>query len=136
VLFFAGRRLTEVLRPSWLLAIGGAAAVLRWTVLAGTTSLPALVLVQALHGLTFGASHLGAIAFLARRVPSRLAATAQSYYSVAVTGVALGLATPIAGSLYADHRGDAYLFSTALGALAACLAVGLRYVPDSEPLRG
>jgi PPP family 3-phenylpropionic acid transporter len=131
-LFFIGRRLTEIFRPSWLLAIGGAAAALRWTVLAGTSSLPILVAAQALHGLTFGASHLGAITFLARRVPSHLAATAQSYYSVAVTGVALGLATPLAGRWYAAWQGDAYLVSAALGALAALLAVALRFTPDSD----
>ena len=45
-----------------------------------------LPLLQCLHGLSFGATHLGALAFIARAAPAGLAATAQGYLAVAGGG--------------------------------------------------
>jgi PPP family 3-phenylpropionic acid transporter len=134
VLFAFGARVMASVRPSTLLAAAGVAAMVRFLVLATTTSLPALAAVQLLHALTFGATHLGAMAFLARRVPRELAATGQALYSVAGTGLSLGLATPIAGLLYERWQGGAYLLSVALGALALVLALLLRITPDEDTL--
>ena len=47
----------------------------------------ALLVLQILHGATFGAAHLGAIHFIAQRMEASVSVTAQSVYSAAVSGV-------------------------------------------------
>ena len=54
-----------------------------------STDLVALFAVQILHGLTFGAAHLGAMAFVAQAAPKGYTATMQSLYNaVGVAGAA------------------------------------------------
>jgi PPP family 3-phenylpropionic acid transporter len=78
--------------------------------------LPAAVL-QLLHALTFGATHLGAMNFLSRTVPPGAAASAQALYSGASAGIGSGIVMLGAGALYANYGGRAYLFMAALSAL-------------------
>ncbi len=124
VLFWQGRRLLARLGPTGLMAAGAAAGILRWG-LAGVVPglLPAAVL-QLLHALTFGATHLGAMNFLSRTVPPGAAASAQALYSGASAGIGSGIVMLGAGALYANFGGRAYLFMAALSALG--LAAVLR----------
>ncbi len=121
LLFAAGGAVVARVRPPALLALAAVAGVLRWTVLASSAELAALVAVQALHGLTFGAAHLGAMHFLARAAPPGLAATAQSLYSAVSGGIAMGLAMLAAGALYQAVAGQVFL------AMAALSPFGLRF---------
>ena len=109
-----------------LLALAALAGMLRWTLLAASTELAPLILGQALHGLTFGAAHLGAMHFLARAAPPGLAATAQSFYSAVSGGIAIGLAMLLAGTLYQAAAGQAFLAMAALSAGGLGLALVLR----------
>lgn len=127
LLFAAGDRVTSRIGPVGLIAIGGAAGVIRWTALAAVTDLGVLFVIQSLHALTFGAAHLGAMRFLVRAVPDEHAGTAQSVHGAAVVGVGLGLTTPVAGMLYEGWGAYAYLFAAALSAagVVASLALSL-----------
>jgi len=107
-----------------LLMLGAACCMLRWTILAFDPPLPVVVFAQFLHGGTFALAHLGAMYFVLRAVPPRLAATAQSLYAVASSGLALGLATLAVGPLYAAYGGRAYLLMSAMG----LVSLGLGYV--------
>jgi len=118
--------------PAALLALAALAGMLRWTVLAASTDLALLIAVQALHALTFGAAHLGAMHFLARAAPTGLAATAQSLYSAVSGGVAMGLAMLLAGALYQAAAGQAFLAMTALSTLGLGLALVLWRFGASE----
>lgn len=71
-LFAGSGRLPAVLRgPFVLLGIGAAAASCRWLGLAAAgDALAAVVPLQVLHGLSFGATHLGTMAALARYAPA------------------------------------------------------------------
>ncbi len=62
--------------------------------------LPALVLAQALHALTFGAMHLAAMRVLQASIPPAVAGTAQTLHGAGV-GAALMLATLACGWGYA-----------------------------------
>ena len=110
--------------PLRLVAMGAAAAVARWGTMAFDPALPVLCLLQALHGLTFAAAHLGAVHFVARAVPRQLSATAQAVHSTVSGGIGMGLAMLAAGNLFAAYGGKAYLAMSLLGAvgLAASLA--------------
>lgn len=129
LLFAVGGAITSRLRPSLLLLIGGACGVLRWWVTGETTWLPALIAVQLLHAGTFGAAHLGAMHFIARRAPKGSAATAQSLYAAISGGLAMGLALLMAGFLYARDPGFAFYAMAGLAGLAILLALRLLSFP-------
>ncbi len=126
LLFALGGAVVARARPSALLALAALAGVLRWSALAASTDLALLVAAQALHGLTFGAAHLGAMHFLARTAPPGLAATAQSLYSAVSGSIAMGLAMLLAGVLYEAVAGQAFLAMAALSAFGLGLALVLR----------
>ena len=106
--------------PSQLIALGaaagGGALDRRWASIRRSLL---LVPLQVLHGLTFGAAHLGAIHFMARTVPEGQAGTAQALYASVDGGVGMGAAMLLAGPLYADFGGRAYWAMAALAASCA-----------------
>ena len=121
VLFSASGFLVGRFGPVGLLALAGIGGVVRWTVLAQTTELTALLAVQLLHAITFGAVHLGAMHFVARNAPPGLSATAQGVYASAA-GLAMGLAMIGAGGLFANFQGKAFFAMAAISAVGAVLA--------------
>lgn len=114
----AGSRFRH-LKPETLLALGAAAAILRWLVMTFDPPLAVLVPLQLLHALTYGATHLGAILFVARAVPDDVSGTVQALYATFASGVAMGIATWASGPLFETYAGGAY------GAMAAIAAVAL-----------
>ncbi len=96
--------------------------MVRWTLTAFAAYAPALALLQLLHGLTFGATHLGAMHFLGRSQPDGRAATAQALYASAV-GIGQGLLMLLAGVLYGALGGRAFLAMAAVAAAGAALAL-------------
>jgi MFS transporter, PPP family, 3-phenylpropionic acid transporter len=121
VLFALSGRLT--LNPTALVAIGAASAVVRWIVMAFDPAFALLPIVQCLHGLSFGATHLGAIQFVAQMASNRRAAAAQGDFA---TILAIGgAATAAASGLLYDALGDrGYAVMAAMAVLGgACLIV-------------
>ncbi len=118
-LFTLGAPLVERLGPARLLVLAGSAGIVRWGLTAETEQLPALLALQLLHALTFGAAHLAAMHFLARALPPELSATGQSLYSVIVSGIGSGLVMALSGRLYAQIGAEAYLAMAALCGLGA-----------------
>jgi len=109
-----------------LIVIGAAAGVLRWTLMAFDPPLAALVPLQILHGLTYGASHLGAMHFIKARVPDANAGTAQALYSTVTAGIGMGLAMILAGYTYRYFGGLSYLAMAVLAAVSLVAAITLR----------
>jgi PPP family 3-phenylpropionic acid transporter len=116
-------KVLRVVGAARLLLLGAASCVLRWTIMAFDPPLSVVVLAQFLHGGTFALAHLGAMYFVLKAVPPRLAATAQSLYAVCSAGVAMGFATLASGPLYAAYGGRAYLLMAAMGAVSLVLAL-------------
>jgi MFS transporter, PPP family, 3-phenylpropionic acid transporter len=105
------------LAPTTLLMLGAAGAVVRWSAMAFDPPTALLPPLQCLHALSFGATHLGAIGFVARAAPAELGATAQGYLAVAL-GLVMAATMGISGLLYARWGGLAY------GAMALAAAAG------------
>ena len=123
VLFAFGARLIRRFGPVRLIALGGFAGALRWSVTGASDDLWVLIAMQALHGFTFGATHLGAIYFIARRMPQALSASAQSLYSALVMGLGLGLAMLSSGKLFALYGPGAYQAMAVLAAAGGGVAL-------------
>ena len=117
IVFAFGARLLARLGPQGMLLLGAAGGIVRWTGSAFATDLWQLALLQALHGLTFGAAYLGAMHFMARFIRMEASATAQSVYSAMSQGLGLGLGFIAVGPLYAAYAGHAYLAMTVLSAI-------------------
>lgn len=120
VLFWVSGRALAVFGITGLIWLAGLAAIVRWTATALDPPLWLLFPIQTLHGLTFGAAHLGAIHFISAAVPERAAATAQGLYAAVTAGILMGSATLAAGPLYAALGANAYLAMAALAAVSAC----------------
>ena len=112
-----------------LIGLGLGCGMLRWTAMAYTTDLPALILLQALHAGTFAACHLGAMAFIQRALPSNGTALGQSIYYALGTGATQAVIYQFAGLLYARYGQYAFLGMTAISALGlvALLALARRW---------
>lgn len=117
-LFSQALRVLRFLGPSKLLFAGGLIAVVRWTILSFDPPLPLVIFAQFMHGGTFALAHLGAVFFILKAVPPRLAATAQSLYFVCSQGIMMGLATLAIGPVYSTLGGHAYLMMTGLGIIS------------------
>jgi MFS transporter, PPP family, 3-phenylpropionic acid transporter len=124
VFLLIGRWLLDRLGPGGASVLAAAAGIVRWVVLAETTSVAASALVEPLHGLTFALQHLACMRLIVAIVPSRLAATAQAIYGTVAVGVATALLTLGSGPLYA-HEGAAGFWVMA-GLCAAAVPVAWR----------
>ena len=120
-------------RGAALLAAG--AGMVRWGVTAVTAAVPAMALVEPLHGLTFALLHLAVVQMLARIVPPPLAATAQAAYGTVAVGAMSALVTLASGPLHGVYGPGAFWAMAALCALAIPAAAGLR-APAPESVTG
>lgn len=125
LLFTFSGRVAAKFGAARLIAIGGAASILRWLLLASEPSLLILVPLQLLHGVTYGASHIGAMHFIHDAVPRDRAASAQALYATVSAGVAMGVATLIAGYVYAQAGPLSYVAMAAIAAVSLGAALRL-----------
>ena len=123
ILFAVARHLPAALvRPTMLMMIGAAGALLRWIVMGCDPPAIWLWPLQCLHALTFAATHLGVIGFLTRAAPPGLVATAQGYYAV-IAGLSMALGTALSGPLYDSLGLRGYFVMTVVAVAGGVLAV-------------
>lgn len=116
VLFaFAGR--LPLVRPASLIAVGAMGGIIRWTAMVFDPPLALLAPLQLLHALSFGATHLGTMAYLSQSAPEGSRAAAQGDIATA-NSVMMAAASAAAGVLYGAGGSIAY------GAMAALALAG------------
>ncbi|MDI1287294.1 MAG: MFS transporter [Reyranella sp.] len=125
VLMLFGGWLLKRLGVCGLIALGLGAGLVRWTAMAFTTELWALVMLQALHSCTFAACHLGAMAFLQRALPAHGAAIGQSLYYALGTGATQALVYQFSGLLYSTYGQHAFLGMVVVSAIGMCALIAL-----------
>jgi PPP family 3-phenylpropionic acid transporter len=123
--FLFGPALLNRLGPGRAAALAAGAGILRWAVMATSTQIIALSLVEPLHGFTFALLHLACMRVIAETVPSHLAATAQALYGTLAAGAATALLTLGSGWLYAHFGIGGFWAMAALCAGALPIALGL-----------
>lgn len=122
LLFALSARFPPRFGPIPLLILGGAGACIRWAGLALDPTGWTLPLLQLLHALSFGATHLGAVAFVAHAAPEGRGATAQGYFSV-MQGITLSASMLLAGMLYEAVGVASYGAMAVIAAMGAAIAV-------------
>jgi MFS transporter, PPP family, 3-phenylpropionic acid transporter len=111
--------------PVALIVAGAAASVLRWSVMGFDPPLGVLLPLQVLHGLTYGAAHIGAIHFISRAVPPRAIGSAQSFYAVIAAGLFQGVIGLASGALYARLGGAVYFLAAGVSVVGLVTGVML-----------
>ena len=109
------------LSPIAFVTIGAVGAVVRWIAMAFDPPMAVLALIQCLHGISFGATHLGAIQFIARAAGDKQAAAAQGDFST-ILAIAMAAAAAASGLLYNKFGDLGYIVMAATAALGGlCL---------------
>jgi PPP family 3-phenylpropionic acid transporter len=134
-LVFAFGRTIGMIGPRAIVAIGAAAAALRWLVSGYTDDLTVLTAVQILHGVTVWGLMLGLAVYVDSLVPERLRSTGQTI--IAMVGPALGGAASnaLAGVLIDRWGGAAPARAGGWLVLACALLVPI-LLPRVRPDRG
>lgn len=128
LVMFAAPRLLDRIDPFTVLLGASVVAVVRWALLSQVTETVPVLLLQPLHGLTFGAWFVALVKLVQDRAPARLRTSVQ-----AVIMASLGLGTILgygAGGPTFDRGGGAWVFGgAAVGALlGALLYLAARHV--------
>jgi MFS transporter, PPP family, 3-phenylpropionic acid transporter len=118
-------RLEARLPPRGLFAIAFLGSAIRWALLARAESALAVVLLQLLHGLTFGLFWGCATASLAALVPPRLRATGQALFSAVVFGAGNAVGFALSGAGYDRFGSVAPLFGGAAVVESVLVLTGL-----------
>jgi len=122
VLFAASGWLARYIGPVAMVVIGAAGALARWVIMALDPPLLTLPALQCLHALSFGATHMGAMQFLARVAPPGLGATVQGDFAAAQALVFAG-AMGISGVLFRSYGDLGYALMALLAAVGLVIAV-------------
>ena len=125
VFFLIGSRAIDRLGAPACAAIAATAGIVRWSILALTSSTIALTLVQSLHGLTFALMHLACMRLITDITPPRLSATAQTLYGTFCLGIASAILTFLSGILYGRFGAHAFWLMSLLCVAALPIAVRL-----------
>jgi len=105
-----------------LLALAAAIYSLRWFLFTTTGDPYAVILIQLLHGLSFGLFYMSAVSYISKIVPPELRASGQGLLSTFAGGVA-GIAGSLLGGFVMDEMDSRYLYySCSLLALPAIVA--------------
>jgi MFS transporter, PPP family, 3-phenylpropionic acid transporter len=128
VFVVAGPTLLRWLGPAGAAALAASAGVVRWSVTAVTAWLPAMVLMEPLHGLTFALLHLACMQMLSVIVPPALAATAQAIYGTVAVGAMAAILTLVSGPLYGALGPRAFWVMALLCAAALPIAFVMRRI--------
>lgn len=136
VVLSLGAWLLRVVGPRTLLVLTMALNIPRWALTAALVSPWLVVPLQAIHGFTFGAFWLAAIALLSARAPRDLTGSTQGLLAASIGGVGAGIGNAI-GSTVVEGFDSRMLFvvATVLAAIATGLAVGAIAAPRNDEAR-
>lgn len=130
-MFLAAGRFHRHISPAALIAVGGAAACVRWLFMPAAVLPHEVALLQVLHGASFGMTHLGAMRFFGTRVPEGLSADSVALYSMVVMGLLMGVTVFVSGWLFGGLGAQAFW---CMAPAAACgMLLALTLVNDETP---
>jgi PPP family 3-phenylpropionic acid transporter len=127
LLFAVSGRAVARIGATEMILLGALGAVLRWAAMAVDPPAVLLPFLQCLHGLSFGATHLGAMHVLARLADASGGATAQGDFA-ALQGITFAAAMGLSGVLVERFDSYAYLAMALTAALGFVIAFAGRQI--------
>ncbi|WP_395630975.1 MFS transporter [Aquidulcibacter sp.] len=121
-------------RPETLILWGGIASIIRWAAFAQTPDLGVTFMVQALHALTFAATHMGFMRLIDAEIPLAQRATGQQLGSALIMSPTMGLASIAAGTLYDQFSSGGY-WSGVILATVGLILISLLLSPRQPTLK-
>ncbi len=131
VIFFIGRRLIRNIRPTYLLAVCGIIAPIRWILFTQFDDVVWLSLVALLHGITFSLHWAVSSYYIQRNVPSSLSATAQTVWQSSCLEIPFTIIIPISGILYPIMGANIFILGAFITTLSICVSV---YMIQNKPV--
>ena len=131
VFVVVGPTLLRWLGPAGSAALAASAGIVRWSVTAVAVWLPAMALVEPLHGLTFALLHLACMRMLSVVAPPALAATVQGIYGGVAVGTMTAIMTLLSGPLYGALGPRAFWVMALLCAAALPIAFAMRGISSN-----
>lgn len=122
MLFHYATRLTARLGAITLIAIGGATALVRFTLMGFDPPVPMIPLLQIMHAGSFACTYVGLVELVARYAPPARGASLQALATWATT-IGVALVTLAAGPLWQWVGAKTFLLSAGLGLAGGLLAI-------------
>ncbi|MBM6594492.1 MFS transporter [Microvirga pudoricolor] len=135
VFFWLGRFVGRGSGGLLLILLGSATAVLRFTIMASQPGLATTFVLQALHGLSFGASHLGAIAALTAMAPLQARGRAQGLYG-SISALIMVASTVMSGAIYRAAGSMVFAAMVPLGVAGLVLTLVALRMERAQPQSG
>lgn len=117
-----------------LILIGSAAAVIRFTIMSLSPGLELTLALQAMHCLTFAATHIGMMAALAAHSPKSARGRAQGIFG-SLTALTTAASTIASGVIYSEAGGLVFAAMAPLGAMGFLLTLVVIRMLRSQPQR-
>ena len=130
-----GKAVVDRLGAAGAILLAAGAGVFRWIAMAFDPGLFWLWPLQALHGLTFTAAHLGVMAFVQIAAPPQLAATAQGLTGALAGGIVMAGASFAAAWAYPAFGPGAFWIGAALALIGGAAAIAAGRLWDGRVLR-
>jgi len=116
-----------------LLALAAGIYALRWFLFAVTGDPDLIIVIQLLHGLSFGLFYMAGVSFIGKIVPPGLRASGQGLLATFGGGLA-GIAGSLLGGFLMDHFGPQFLYAASAGlVVVAVMAFNLLVVKRVKP---
>ena len=123
MMFFAGRKIILRWRPTYLLAVCGCVAPVRWLLFSQFDSVFAQTIIASLHGITFSLHWAVSAFYIQRNVPASMSSTAQTIWQSANWDLPMAIIIPVCGVLYPVMGGDIFIIGATI--TASSLGVAL-----------
>ena len=137
ILFYFGAFFERHFTTTGFFVIAAIASSVRWAGMAFDPSFYETLLLQSLHGFTFGALHLGCVRYFKENLPDGTLGAAQLIYGAVMWGFVMIPAAIIGGHLYEIYNLKAYFAMVLLVfiGLAVMLCAKNKYHPDFKILK-
>ncbi|MBU2895332.1 3-phenylpropionate MFS transporter [Vibrio hepatarius] len=122
VVFALSKRLFTGWSLRTLFVVASIGVSIRWGLTASTTALSWLILIQLLHGVTFGVAHIAAIQYIQHSEVNRMVAL-QALYNAIPLGAVIALLTALCGWGYEYWGSNVFWAMAAMGIFALFIRV-------------
>jgi PPP family 3-phenylpropionic acid transporter len=117
-----------------LILIGSAAAAIRFTIMSLQPGVEVMFVLQAMHALSFAATHIGTMAALTALAPMQARGRAQGIYG-SLAALTTAVSTVVSGMIYSEMGAGVFAAMAPLGAIGVVLMLVVVRMQRNQPQR-